>query len=156
MKVVVIGGKLQGVEAAYLAKKAGWEVILIDKNPEAPARGLSDVYYLLDITKAKDLTDVFKEADFVMPALENSEALTSLEQWAAKVKVPVVHDPRAYAVSSSKRKSNELFDKLKIPRPIDWPKCGFPAIAKPSVSSGSANVYKLEHLPHYYEQKNKT
>ena len=32
MKAVVIGGKLQGVEAAYLAKKAGWEVVLIDKS----------------------------------------------------------------------------------------------------------------------------
>jgi heterodisulfide reductase subunit A-like polyferredoxin len=37
MLVAVVGGNLQGVEATYLARKAGWEVILIDKNSNAPA-----------------------------------------------------------------------------------------------------------------------
>jgi pyrrolysine biosynthesis protein PylC len=30
----VVGGNLQGTEAVYLSKKAGWEVLLIDKKPE--------------------------------------------------------------------------------------------------------------------------
>jgi pyrrolysine biosynthesis protein PylC len=28
----VVGGKLQGIEAAYLAHKAGWSVKVIDKD----------------------------------------------------------------------------------------------------------------------------
>ena len=34
MLVAVIGGNLQGVEATYLAKKAGWDVTVFDKKPE--------------------------------------------------------------------------------------------------------------------------
>jgi pyrrolysine biosynthesis protein PylC len=30
--VAIIGGNLQGVEAAYLARKAGYQVLVIDKN----------------------------------------------------------------------------------------------------------------------------
>jgi len=28
-----VGGKLQGFEAAYLSKKAGMNVLVVDKNP---------------------------------------------------------------------------------------------------------------------------
>jgi len=41
MIVAVVGGKLQGIEATYLAHKAGWDVLLIDTNPAVPASGLS-------------------------------------------------------------------------------------------------------------------
>ena len=34
MLAAVVGGNLQGTEAVYLSKKAGWEVLLIDKKPE--------------------------------------------------------------------------------------------------------------------------
>ena len=44
MLIAVIGGKLQGVEAVYLAQKAGWEILVIDKNPDAPATGLCDKF----------------------------------------------------------------------------------------------------------------
>ena len=37
----VIGGKLQGIEAVYLSKKAGWKTLLIDKAANVPAVGLS-------------------------------------------------------------------------------------------------------------------
>ena len=39
MLIAVVGGKLQGVEAVYLAKKAGWKTLVIDKNPDVPAAG---------------------------------------------------------------------------------------------------------------------
>ena len=41
-RVLVLGGKLQGLEAAYLMKKAGWHVTVMDKNPAAAAAGLAD------------------------------------------------------------------------------------------------------------------
>ena len=42
MKIAIIGGKLQGTEAVYLAKKAGFETILIDRDAQVPASGLAD------------------------------------------------------------------------------------------------------------------
>ena len=36
MKIAIIGGKLQGTEAVYLAKKAGFEIILIDRDAQVP------------------------------------------------------------------------------------------------------------------------
>ncbi len=42
MLVAVVGGNLQGVEAAYLAHKAEWEDLGIDKKMVVPASGLCD------------------------------------------------------------------------------------------------------------------
>ena len=41
MRLAVVGGKLQGTEAAYLAGEAGYEVVLIDRRAERPAAGLA-------------------------------------------------------------------------------------------------------------------
>jgi flavin-dependent dehydrogenase len=37
MQVAIIGGNLQGLETAYLANKAGCQVLLIDKGPQEGA-----------------------------------------------------------------------------------------------------------------------
>jgi pyrrolysine biosynthesis protein PylC len=58
--------------------------------------------------------------------------------------VPVIFDPAAYAVSSSKVRSNRLFKELGLETPPEWPRCGFPVIAKPVSASGSQGV-KLFH-----------
>ena len=50
MIVAIIGGKLQGIEAVFLAKEAGYYTILIDKNPVVPASGLCDAFVCGDIT----------------------------------------------------------------------------------------------------------
>ena len=55
MKVAIIGGKLQGVEAAYLAGKAGWDVTIIDRVPDVPASGLCHQFLLAEITTQTDL-----------------------------------------------------------------------------------------------------
>ena len=41
VRLLVVGGKLQGTEAAYLAGKAGWDVVLVDRRPAPPAAGLA-------------------------------------------------------------------------------------------------------------------
>ena len=46
MLVAIIGGNLQGVEAAYLARKAGCEVLVIDRKPVVPASGLCDRFVI--------------------------------------------------------------------------------------------------------------
>jgi pyrrolysine biosynthesis protein PylC len=138
----VVGGSLQGVEAAYLAHKAGWEVLLIDKRPQTPASGLCDVFVQLDVTAADRLEAVIKEhdADLVIPALENRAALDGLQRWARCGSAPLLFDAHAYAVSSSKLESNRLFQRIGAPMPRSWPGCGFPLIAKPDGESGSKGV----------------
>ncbi|MDK2880323.1 MAG: 3-methylornithine--L-lysine ligase [Clostridia bacterium] len=141
MRAVVLGGKLQGVEAVYLAHQAGWEVTLVDRNPQAPAVGLCDSYRRLDILRdAEALTEVLRGADLIIPALEDERALTFLAELAAAQEYPLAFDPAAYDVSSSKRKSDLLFRQNGIPAPRYWPGCGFPLIAKPSALSGSRGV----------------
>lgn len=140
MRTAVIGGSLQGVEAVYLAHKAGWEVLLIDKKPLVPASGLCDTFVQLDVTQVKELDVVFRDIDLVIPATENAHALNSLVQWGRSSDIPLAFDADSYGISSSKRKSDRLFSGIGVPAPLPWPGCGFPLIAKPVKGSGSKGV----------------
>lgn len=146
MKVAVVGGKLQGVEAVYLALQAEWEVLLIDRSPNVPARGLAHSFIQSDVTKdTTALSNIFKEMDLIIPALENGKALKSLEDLASKGQFPLAFDEAAYAVSSSKQRSDSLFNKLGLSVPQTWPGCGFPVIMKPSGLSGSQGIRKFNN-----------
>jgi pyrrolysine biosynthesis protein PylC len=147
--VAVVGGNLQGVEAAYLAAKAGWEVLVVDRKPVVPAKGLTDRFFQLDVTAETKLSRWFKDVDLVIPALENEAALKCLHQWAQAEEMPFTFDPAAYAVSCSKTRSNEFFSRTHVPIPLPWPACGLPVVAKPSGGSGSRGVkvfYDAESL----------
>lgn len=146
MRVVVAGGRLQGIEAAYLAHKAGWSVILIDKNPSAPARGICDQFCQLDILQDSDkLERLIKSADFIIPAIEDDAVLSCLDRTAHSVGVPIACDISSYAITSSKKSSDRLFIENEIPAPRYWPQCEFPVIAKPSDMSGSEGVKKISN-----------
>ena len=140
MLIAVIGGNLQGIEAAYLAKKAGWEVLTIDRKAVAPATGLCDRFEQIDITAPTDLEHTLKDVDLVIPALENAAALACLDRWSQHSDTPLVYDPVAYSISSSKIKSDQLFANMGLPTPLPWPECDFPVLAKPSWGSGSKKV----------------
>ena len=140
MLAAVVGGNLQGTEAVYLSKKAGWEVLLIDKKPVVPASGLCDLFIQLDVTSEKHIGSALKGVDLVIPALENDEALICLEHWTKAESIPFAFDLEAYSISSSKLKSNRLFARMDVPIPQPWPGCDFPVVAKPNVGSGSHGV----------------
>ena len=144
--VGIVGGKLQGVEAAYLARKAGWEVRVIDKKPDVPASNLGDSFAQVDVTVENNLADVLDDVDLIIPALEDDSALRSLTRWRRKTGIPLAFDPQAYAVSSSKLKSKELFQKIGLPLPVAWPQCSFPVLAKPVRGSGSKGVRIFQDL----------
>ncbi len=158
MKVAVVGGKLQGVEAVYLAQQAGWQVLLIDRDPHVPARGLAHSFIQLDVTKdTTELSDIFKDMDLIIPALENDNALKSLKDLAKRVQYPLAFDEAAYAVTSSKQESDTLFKEIGLPAPQSWPGCGFPIIMKPSGLSGSQGIKKIdnrEELTSFDQEKN--
>lgn len=141
MKMAIVGGKLQGVEAAYLARKAGWEVLLVDRNPGVPASGLCDRFVRADVAGAgHNLDRLLDGVDLVMPALENDAALAALTRWTRQREIPFAFDPAAYAVSASKLASDRLFARAHVPAPRYWPECRLPVLAKPSSGSGSSGV----------------
>ena len=156
MLVGIVGGKLQGVEAAYLARKAGWEVRVVDKKSGVPASILGDSFEQVDVTVTENLDRALGDVGFIIPALEDDKALRSLTQWARKSGVPLAFDPPAYALSSSKLNSREFFKQNGIPIPLAWPQCRFPVLAKPGRGSGSKGVYlfqDFDSLKHQFSQE---
>ncbi|MCK4764615.1 MAG: 3-methylornithine--L-lysine ligase PylC [Candidatus Aminicenantes bacterium] len=140
MFTAIIGGGLQGIEAAYLSLKAGRQVMIIDKNPLAPAARLGHIFLREDVTKREDLFRLLPGVDLVIPALENDAAIAAIIDGCQAGDMPLAFDGAAYALSASKIESDELFARLGIPAPLPWPRAKFPLIAKPSESSGSRGV----------------
>jgi pyrrolysine biosynthesis protein PylC len=131
------------VEAVYLAQKAGWEVVLVDRRPAVPASGLAERFVRADVRDGSALSAALAGVDWILPALENRAALESLSAWSRRRGIPLAFDGAAYAVSASKRASNRLLARLRCPMPDPWPDCGFPVVAKPDGGSGSRGVWLL-------------
>ncbi|MFA6680282.1 MAG: 3-methylornithine--L-lysine ligase PylC [Candidatus Methanomethylophilaceae archaeon] len=141
MKLCIVGGALQGMEAAYLAYNAGYETVIVDRRADAPASSLGDHFVQLDPVKDRfKAMQVFGDCDAVLPANENPELLTVLETLTFDAEVPLLFDMDAYRISCSKIVSNDLMGRLSVPMPKQWPACGFPAVVKPSSQSGSVGV----------------
>jgi pyrrolysine biosynthesis protein PylC len=144
--VGIVGGKLQGVEAAYLAHKAGWGTRIVDKDPRAPASELGESFVQVDVTHEQGLVEALGDVDLVIPALEDAAALNALVRWSCSAGVPLAFDPEAYSLSSSKLRSMKLFDEIGSPVPTAWPQCDFPVLAKPDQGSGSKGVRVFDSL----------
>jgi pyrrolysine biosynthesis protein PylC len=144
--VGIVGGKLQGVEAAYLARKAGWAVKIVDRVHGAPAADLGDFFARHDVVLEKDLTGVFGDVDFIIPALEDDNALDSLTRWSRQTGTPLAFDRHAYRISSSKFKSAEFFKEIGVPTPAAWPHCRCPVVAKPVRGSGRKGVQLFQDM----------
>jgi len=144
MLVAVIGGNLQGIEATYLAQKAGWEVLLIDKNPRAGASLMCDRVLHMTITDSIDPCEFLHQVELIIPAIENNHVLAILKKLSLKTGIPMAFDWEAYAISSSKQRSNQVFKECHISMPEIWPECGFPMVVKPDGGSGSQGV-KIIH-----------
>jgi pyrrolysine biosynthesis protein PylC len=141
VRLLIVGGKLQGTEAAYLAAKAGWETVLVDRHEAPPAAGLTGTHVITDVTADEERTRALVTAcDAVLPAFEDEAGLAWLADRVPAWGVPLLFDLDAYRVSSSKAASRRLFAELGVPRPGDWPACGYPAVVKPSAASGSEGV----------------
>lgn len=140
MLIAVVGGKLQGVDACYLAKKAGWNVILIDKNPQAPAACMGDRFIVFEFSSDNPVPPDCPGVEFILPALEDEVALDAIKIWADAKKIPLAFDPAAYGISTSKLKSDDLFKQMGLPAPRPWPECDFPVLVKPDQNSGSTGV----------------
>ncbi len=140
MLIAIIGGKLQGAEAVYLAQKAGWKTLLIDKDRHAPATGLCDDFLEFEFSLEHPVPADELKIDFILPAIEDDIVLEAVVIWANEKKIPLAFDLDAYRLSSSKQQSDTLFKKMKLPMPLSWPDCDFPILIKPDEASGSRGV----------------
>ena len=140
MRLGIVGGGLQGLEAAYLALRAGWETRLLDRRADPPAQGLADSFAQGDAGDPAVLDRELRAVDLLLPALEDTPVLEALAAWAGRRGIPLAFDPAAYAVSCSKQASNRLFRSLGMAVPRPWPECGLPVLVKPDGLSGSRGV----------------
>lgn len=144
MRLGIVGGVLQGMEAVYLAGKAGYETVVIDRWDKAPAMSLADEAIVLDVVKDQvGAKKVFSDCDAVIPANENLETLRDLDRMFRDLEVPLLFDMSAYELSSSKACSNKYLKELELPLPTPWPECGYPVVVKPSGQSGSVGVHRV-------------
>ena len=149
--VLVVGGKLQGVEICYLARQAGYRTVLVDRYAGVPASGLADEFVGADALDAQTLLPLFQEADIVFPAVEDAQVLEALLGYGERTRTPVVGDLRSYRTSSSKAASNALFARVGVPEPAAYPECGLPVVVKPDGLSGSLGVTRAD-TPEQLEQ----
>ena len=141
MRIAIVGGALQGMEAVLLAKAAGYETVVIDRKKQAPAMSLCDQPVNIDPVKdPEEASKVFQSCDAVLPACEEMDLLQTLDSMKDRIGVPLLFDHSSYNISSSKNKSNEVMASVGVPLPQPWPACGFPAIVKPASQSGSIGV----------------
>ncbi len=141
MRLCIVGGALQGMEATFLAHKAGYETIIIDRRETAPALSICDEAHVLNpVDDPQRATSIFKTCDAVLPACEEHDLLELLDDILRKEGIPFLFDLHAYETSQSKLESNDHMLRVGVPLPQPWPECGFPVIVKPSSQSGSVGV----------------
>lgn len=145
-KIVIVGGKLQGSEAAYLGREAGIEIVLIDKEPQAPAQHLCSGFICGDVlSQDPEVLDALGTADMILPTMENEQVLEGLARLCEEKDYVLAFDWEAYQISSSKRISDKLFADNDLPCPQYYPAGKFPYIAKPVSESGSHGVQCFEN-----------
>lgn len=158
MRVAVCGGGLQGTELCFLAKKAGWHVELLDRKERPNALYLSDNFICADLSTELlgNAKRAVKQADIVLPAMENMASLINLENFCAKYDIPFAFDLEAWRVTRTKRECRALFKDFDIPipgsvrRPDDYP-----YVLKPVHGSGSQGVKVIrrhEDLPAHIKE----
>jgi pyrrolysine biosynthesis protein PylC len=147
--ICLVGGKLQGFEAAYLSKKAGMKVVLIDKDPQALARNYADEFHCFDIIKEPEkLLELSKSADALLPVNENLACIEFLSSIKEKISCPILFDFEAYMISRDKKSSKDYFKSIGVPTPLDNPSEP-PYFVKPpceSSSIGTRIIYDKKEL----------
>ena len=145
MRVCIVGGALQGTEATYLAREAGMVTVVVDSRQAAPALSLADEPHVLDVVQEPVAAlRLFESCDAVIPANENMETLTFLGKLFRRTNVPLIHDFKAYEISSSKARSNRFLGTLGAPQPRPWPECGYPVAVKPSGERSGGSVSRVD------------
>ena len=138
--ICLIGGKLQGFEAAYLSRKAGLKVLLIDKNPQALIRNYVDEFHCFDVKgEPEKLIEISKRVDALLPVNENLDCIEFLNSIKERFSCPILFDFEAYRISRDKKKSKNYFASIGVPAPQDNPSEP-PYFVKPPCESSSVGA----------------
>ncbi len=147
--IALIGGKLQGFEVTYLAKKAGMNVVLVDRNKNPLIKNMVDDFHCFDvIQKPEKLIDISRMVDGIIPVNENPDTIEFLKSIKDNLECPILFDFDAYHTSRDKKRSKEYFRSIDVPAPLDNPTVP-PFFVKPSCQSssvGTSIIYEEEGL----------
>lgn len=145
MRLCIVGGALQGIEATYLAREAGIEAVVVDRWQAAPALSLADEPHVMDVVQEPVAAlRLFDSCDAVIPANEDKVTLAFLGKLFRRTNVPLIHDFKAYETCSSKILSNRFLSNMGINMPGTWPECGYPVVVKPSGESDTAGISRVD------------
>ncbi len=138
--ICLIGGKLQGFEVTYLARKAGMEVVLVDRKKRPLIRNVVDRFDCFDIIQDPErLIDISRDVDAIIPVNENLATLDFIRRITPRLDCPVLFDHDAYYVSMDKIRSRQYFASIDIPIPAGTPSTP-PYFVKPPCESSSVGA----------------
>ncbi|MCD4704102.1 MAG: 3-methylornithine--L-lysine ligase PylC [Methanosarcinaceae archaeon] len=138
--ICLIGGKLQGFEVTYLARKAGMEVVLVDRKKRPLIRNVVDRFYCFDIIQDPErLIEISRDVDAIIPVNENLATLDFIRRITPHLDCPVLFDHDAYHVSMDKLRSRRYFASIGIPIPAGKPTAP-PYFVKPPCESSSVGA----------------
>ncbi|MDR2461074.1 MAG: 3-methylornithine--L-lysine ligase PylC [Deltaproteobacteria bacterium] len=142
----ILGGGLQGLEAALIAKLSGWNTVVMDGKDMAPAAKLATKFVAKKAQTILDLENSFHNCDAILPANENLSSLELVDKWhKLGSSPPVAFDLKSFRISRDKEKSKKLFLEAQAPVAASYPGCDFPLIAKPTDRSGSQGVTLIKN-----------
>ncbi|WP_129597455.1 3-methylornithine--L-lysine ligase PylC [Methanohalophilus profundi] len=143
--ICLIGGKLQGFEVAYLARKSGIQVHLIDRKNQPLIRNSVDEHFCFDITERPErLIELSRHSDAIIPTNENLDTLLFLKKIESELYCPLLFDFAAFHTSMDKRLSREYFKSIDIPIPSEKPK-NPPYFVKPPCMSSSKGARIIDN-----------
>ena len=161
-KLLLLGSGELGKEFVIESQRLGFEIIAIDKYPNAPAMQVADESRVIDMRNKKALINVIKEygPDYVIPEIEaiSIDALKELE----KDGINIVPNARTVEITMNRNKIRDLASlsldiktaKYSYVYDINDLKknaleIGFPLLLKPLMSSsgkGQSFISKKEDL----------
>jgi len=155
--IMIVGAGFGQVPAIEKAKDLGYQVIAIDKNPDAIGMSKADISLAVDIIDIKEVVNVAKEY--------NIDGIMTMQSDIAVPGVGAVVD--ALSLNgvglivanrcSNKIEARELFEKANVPQPdfrvIDTLQealvasklIGYPCVIKAPDSSGSRGITKVNN-----------
>jgi pyrrolysine biosynthesis protein PylC len=133
MTILIVGGDALGQQACRLAKAAGLQTIVLDKDSACPAGKLADQFVCRSA-----IGGPLPEADLVLPALEDQAVLDSLTG------ENVLFDHKAWALTASRLGADAFLREQGIPAPEYFPGGSEPYIVKPDRGSFGRGIWVTE------------
>lgn len=114
----LVGGCLQGLEAAYLACEAGYHLTVIDRAPEAPAMTMAHNTHVFDVQEEpRRFREVLLGMDAILPTTEEQGTLDFLARTCQESGVVFLHDLRPMPYHLPRREVTPFLPSTIYPSP---------------------------------------